>query len=124
MTTVDMDKASIELASAAGAIAERYGLTASALFYVLKKVETQVSEARVSELLTAPEAAEEQAEEPKKEDETPGVKTIKRNSASLDAVKAIIAEKIAAGDVDENGRAHCSLREAAERTKANDSSDN
>lgn len=124
MTTIDMDRASIDLANAAGAIAERYGLTASALFYVLKKVETQVSEARVSELLTAPETAEEQAEEPKKEDETPGVKTIKRNSASLDAVKAIIAEKIAAGDVDENGRAHCSLREAAERTKADDSSDN
>lgn len=124
MTTVDMDRASIELATAAGAIAERYGLTASALFYVLKKVETQVSEARVSELLTAQETEEEQAEEPKKEDETPGVKTIKRNSASLDAVKEIIAEKIAAGDVDENGRAHCSLREAAERTKADDSSDN
>lgn len=124
MTTVDMDRASIELATAAGAIAERYGLTASALFYVLKKVETQVSEARVSELLTAQKTDEAQTGTPKQEGETPGVKTIKRNSASLDAVKAIIAEKIAAGDVDENGRAHCSLREAAERTKADDSSDN
>lgn len=124
MTTVDMDRASIDLATAAGVIAERYGLTASALFYVLKGLEAQVSAARVTELLTAPETAEEQEEAPKNEDAPPGVKTMKRNSASIDAVKEILSEKIAAGDVDENGRAHCSLREAAERTAANDCTGN
>lgn len=119
MTTVDMDRASIDLATAATDIAERYGLAASALFYVIKGLEAQVAEARVTELLTAPQPTEDKPQETAPETEE--VKTFKRQHASMEAVKEIIAEKIAAGDVDENGKAHCSMREAAERTAQHDS---
>ncbi len=126
MTTVDMDRASIELANAVAAVAERYGLTASALFYVLKGLEAQVADARITELLTAPDPTAEQGEPPKDTTETKAaeVKTVPRNHASLKDIQKILEEKIAAGDVDANGKAHCSLEEAAERGRMrNDSSE-
>lgn len=123
MTFIKLDLAAAELGAAAGAIAGKYGLSASALFYVFRHVEGQIQDLRHQETIAPPEPpavqdAESKPEESPKPEEAPKTRKIRMSD-----VKDLIQEKVAAGDVDENGKAHVSIKELAERGQRDDTDD-